>query len=160
MDIKEIKKIVELMKENQLTEFDLQEEGFRVTLKRSTGMVTPVVTQIPAAGAVMMAAPVAPVVSASATAPGVATAEETAAANLKPIKSPMVGTFYRASSPEAESLVSVGKMVDEETVVCIVEAMKVMNEIKAETKGIVRKVMVENATSVEFGQPLFLIEPQ
>jgi acetyl-CoA carboxylase biotin carboxyl carrier protein len=71
----------------------------------------------------------------------------------------MVGTFYRAASPEAEPFVSIGKEVDEDTVVCVIEAMKVMNEIKAEMKGVVRKIMVENATSVEFGQPLFQVEP-
>ena len=165
MDIKEIKKIVELMKENQLTEFDLQEEGFHITLKRSEGRDIPVVTPIQAP--VMMAAPVAvpPVavpVSSTGTAPGVAPAaggEDASLANLKPIKSPMVGTFYRAPSPEAESFATIGKAVDEDTVVCIIEAMKVMNEIKAETKGIIRKILIENATSVEFGQPLFLIEP-
>ena len=162
MDIKEIKKIVELMKENQLTEFDLQEEGFRITLKRSNGVVTPVVTPIPAAAPIILPAPVAAAapLSAAATAPGIAPAEDPSLANLKPIKSPMVGTFYRSPSPEAEAFVGVGKAVDEESVVCIIEAMKVMNEIKAEAKGIIRKVMVENATSVEFGQTLFLIEPQ
>jgi acetyl-CoA carboxylase biotin carboxyl carrier protein len=80
--------------------------------------------------------------------------------NLVEIKSPIVGTFYRAASPEAEPFISVGKEVDEETVVCIVEAMKVMNEIKAEVKGVIRKVLVENATPVEFGQALFQVEPK
>ena len=160
MDIKEIKKIVELMNENQLTEFDLQEEGFHITLKRSNGVVTPVISPLSAPAAVMVPAPVAAVAApATATSAGVV-AEDAAASNLKPIKSPMVGTFYRAASSEAESFVSVGKSVDEDTVVCIIEAMKVMNEIKAEAKGVIRKIMVENATSVEFGQPLFLIEPQ
>ncbi|MCX7900200.1 MAG: acetyl-CoA carboxylase biotin carboxyl carrier protein, partial [Methylocystis sp.] len=83
-----------------------------------------------------------------------------AQANLIEIKSPMVGTFYRAPSPEAEPYVTVGKEVEEDTVVCIIEAMKVMNEIKAETKGVIRKILVENATPVEFGQPLFLVEPR
>jgi acetyl-CoA carboxylase biotin carboxyl carrier protein len=72
----------------------------------------------------------------------------------------MVGTFYRSSSPEAEAFVGLGKDVDQESVVCIIEAMKVMNEIKAEVKGTIRKILVENATSVEFGQPLFLVEPK
>ena len=157
MDIKEIKKIVELMKENQLTEFDLQEEGFHITLKRSGGVVTPVITPLASPATVMIPAPVA---AAPVATPAAAPAEEATPSNLKPIKSPMVGTFYRAASPEAEPFASVGKMVDEETVVCIIEAMKVMNEIKAEAKGVIRKIMVENATSVEFGQALFLIEPQ
>jgi acetyl-CoA carboxylase biotin carboxyl carrier protein len=78
---------------------------------------------------------------------------------LAKIASPMVGTFYRSSSPEANAFVNVGSQVDEDTVVCIIEAMKVMNEIKAETRGTVKKILVENATPVEFGQVMFLIDP-
>ncbi len=158
MDIKEIKKIVELMKENQLTEFDLQEEGCHLTLKRNAGGEAPMLAPLPAVSPMIMAAPVAAPAAPVAVAPAAPPVEDTS--HLTPIKSPMVGTFYRAATPEAEPFVSVGKMVTEETVVCIIEAMKVMNEIKAETRGIVRKIQVENATSVEFGQPLFLIEPQ
>ena len=75
-----------------------------------------------------------------------------------PLPSPLVGTFYRATSPDADPLVAVGSRVHKDTVVCIIEAMKVMNEIKAETSGVIKKVLVENATAVQFGQPMFLVE--
>lgn len=154
MDIKEIKRIIELMKDNELSEFELAEEGFRITVKRKVGgdpqvVMAPAVHQValPQAAA---ASPAAPAAAPAAAAPS----------NLVEIKSPMVGTFYRAASPEAEAFASVGKDIDDESVVCIVEAMKVMNEIKAEMKGVIRKILVENATPVEFGQPLFLVEPR
>lgn len=157
MDIKEIKKIVELMKENQLTEFDLQEEGCHLTLKRNAGGEAAVHAPMPVASPMIMAAPVAAPVAPVAAAPAAAPVEDTS--HLTPIKSPMVGTFYRAATPEAEPFVSVGKMVTEETVVCIIEAMKVMNEIKAEVKGVITQVLIENAKPVEFGQPLFKVRP-
>ena len=78
--------------------------------------------------------------------------------NLTPIPSPLVGTFYRAGSPDADPFVQVGTRVNKDTVVCIIEAMKVMNEIKAEASGVIKKILVENATAVQFGQPMFLIE--
>ena len=153
MDIKDIKRIIELAKENDLTEFELSEEGFRIAIKRRTAADVVVTQHAP----MMMAAPVAPA-PAAAAAPAAAPAPA-AKSNLVEIKSPMVGTFYRSASPDAEPFAAVGKEVEPETVVCIIEAMKVMNEIKAETKGVIRKICVENATSVEFGKPLFLVEP-
>ena len=152
MELKDIKRIVELAKENDLTEFELAEEGFRISIKRRNGNEV-VVTQH------------APVHVAHAAAPAVASAPAAAApaekpSNLAEIKSPMVGTFYRSASPDAEPFAAVGKDVEPDTVVCIIEAMKVMNEIKAETKGVIRKICVENASSVEFGKPLFLVEPR
>ena len=152
MDIKDIKRIIELMKENELSEFELAEEGFRISLRRKGLGSEPqvVMAQMP-----MQAA--APVAAAPAAAAPVAPAVPS---NLIEIKSPMVGTFYRSSSPETEPFMSLGKEVDQESVVCIIEAMKVMNEIKAEVKGTIRKILVENATRVEFGQPLFLVEPK
>ncbi len=152
MDIKDIKRIIELMKENELSEFEMAEEGFRISLRRKGFGSEPqvVMTAMPQA----VAAPVA-----VAAAPAAAPAPEVPS-NLIEIKSPMVGTFYRSASPEAEAFVALGKDVDQESVVCIIEAMKVMNEIKAEIRGTIRKVLVENATSVQFGQPLFLVEPK
>jgi acetyl-CoA carboxylase biotin carboxyl carrier protein len=153
MDIKDIKRIIELMKENELSEFELAEEGFRISLRRKGFGVEPQVIMTPMHAPAPAAAPVAaPVAVPAAPAP--------APSNLIEIKSPMVGTFYRSSSPESEAFVGLGKEVDQESVVCIIEAMKVMNEIKAEVKGTIRKILVENATSVEFGQPLFLVEPK
>ncbi len=153
MDIKDIKRIIELMKENELSEFELAEEGFRISLRRKGIGSEPQVVVTPVHAAPVAAAPVA-------AAPAAAPAPAPAPSNLIEIKSPMVGTFYRSSSPEAEAFTGLGKEVDQESVVCIIEAMKVMNEIKAEVRGTIRKILVENATSVEFGQPLFLVEPK
>ena len=154
MDIKGIKKVIELMKENELSEFELAEEGFRITIKRRNGGEPQVMISSPAQP-MMMAPAMAP---AAAAAPAAAPAKPEVPENTVAIKSPMVGTFYRAASPEAEPFCSVGKEVEEDTVVCIIEAMKVMNEIKAETSGVIKKILVENATAVQFGQPMFLIE--
>jgi acetyl-CoA carboxylase biotin carboxyl carrier protein len=156
VDIKDIKRIIELAKENDLTEFELSEEGFRITIKRKTDGDVAVVQHAPVYAAPAAVHAPAPVAAPAAAAPVPAAAPS----NLAEIKSPMVGTFYRSASPDAEPFVSVGKEVEPDTVVCIIEAMKVMNEIKAEAKGVIRKVCVENATSVEFGKPLFLVEPR
>ncbi len=153
MEYKDIKKIIELMKQNELTEFELQEDAFRIAIKRGhayTGPM-PVMAQMPA-GYPMPSAP-------AAAAPAAAGGDEEDHGNYETIKSPIVGTFYRSSSPDSDPFVTVGQEVDEDTTVCIVEAMKVMNEIKAEVRGVVRKILVENAMPVEFGQPLYLVEP-
>jgi len=159
MDIKEIKKIIELMKDNELSEFELAEEGFRITVRRPYASATPQVmmSHAPAYPAPYSASPVPP---SSTPAAAAEPAKEVLPSNLIEIKSPMVGTFYRSSSPETEAYAGVGTEVSDESVVCIIEAMKVMNEIKAEVKGVIRKVLVENATAVEYNQPLFLVEPR
>lgn len=153
MDIKEIKRIIELIKDNELSEFELQEEGFRISVKRKVAGGEPQVVVAPNTPQVVMQA------AAAAAAPAAAPAPAPAPSNLVEIKSPMVGTFYRSSSPEAEPYSSIGQDIDDESVVCIVEAMKVMNEIKAEVRGTIAKVLVNNAEAVEFGQPLFLVKP-
>ena len=155
MDIEQIKTVIELMKSNELCEFEMEEEGFRIAIKRRNASEPQVIVSAPAAPMVM-AAP-APAPAAPAPAPATAPVGENGK-ELHAIKSPIVGTFYRSASPDAEPFVGVGSHVDTETTVCIVEAMKVMNEIKAEIKGTVRKVLAENATPVQFGQPLFLVE--
>ena len=152
MDIDRVKSVIELMREHDLNEFAIEEPDFKLTLKRGG-----------AAPAVMMAAPsmMAPAMApAAAPAPAAVPAAPATAADdsLTPIPSPLVGTFYRAGSPDADPFVSVGSRVNKDTVVCIIEAMKVMNEIKAETSGVIKKILVENATAVQFGQPMFLIE--
>lgn len=156
MELKEIKKIVELMKDNELTKFELEEEGFRIALARGPGddikMVSPhamVQQTIPQAPAAYTPPP-------EAAAAPVAPDEN---AGLVDIVSPIVGTFYRSGSPEADPFVSVGQQVDKDTVVCIVEAMKVMNEIKADVSGTVVKILIENATPVMFGQAIFKVKP-
>lgn len=156
MEIKDIRKLIELMKENELTEFEMEDQGFRISLKRgSGGTVTASTTAVP-----LQPMPVPAPVPVSPPSPAEQPAKQEEAENLVPIKAPMVGTFYRAPSPEAEPYVTVGQEVDADTVVCIIEAMKVMNEIKAETRGVIRKILVENATPVEYGQALFLVEPR
>jgi len=143
------------MKKNAISEFEMEKQDFKIRLKRGLNGGTPVSSLDEFPPAVAVAAPTQiPVATtpAAATPPPVATGEVE-------IKSPMIGTFYRAPSPEAASYVEVGTDVNADTVVCIIEAMKVMNEIKAEVKGVVTQVLVENAKPVEFGQPLFKVRP-
>lgn len=149
MDIKDIKRIVDLMTKNDLTEFALDDNGFKLELKRGSTEVAPQYVQ----AAPMAAAPAAAPVAAVATAAPVANEVEG-----EEIKSPIVGTFYGAPTPESPAFVKVGDVVTEDTVVCIVEAMKVMNEIKAEMKGTVKKILLDDGTPVQFGEPLFILE--
>jgi len=147
MELKDIKKVVQMMKENDLTEFLLEDEACTLQLKRGGGEVQ----QVFAAAPQMVAAPAAAVATREA-APAVYE-------GLVEITSPMVGTFYSAPSPDSDSFVEVGTNIGEDSVVCIVEAMKVMNEITADVKGTIKKILVDNAMPVQFGQPLFLVDP-
>lgn len=161
MKIEEIKTIVKLMSENDLTEFKIESEDMTLCLRRgSQTAAAPILAQTVAAPAVIPAAApaVAPAVAAAPVAAAPVAAAPAAVDATKTIESPIVGTFYRSSAPGAEPMVKVGSKVDPETVVCIVEAMKVMNEIKAEKSGIVKEILVENGQPVEFGQPLFILE--
>ncbi len=156
MDLKEIKAIIDLMKKNSLSEFELEEKDFKIKLKRPIGgtsqpAVTPVDDPELTAYSTLSRSAAGPTHSAP---PPVA-----AAAGDAEIKSPMIGTLYRSPSPDSASYVEVGSEVGPDTVVCIIEAMKVMNEIKAETRGIITEVLAENAKPVEFGQPLFRVRP-
>jgi len=152
MDIEQIKTVIELMKTNELCEFEMEEEGFRIAIKRRNASEPQVVVSAPPAPAA--AAPAA----APATAPAAAAHVAENGKKLVELKSPIVGTFYRAASPEAEPFANIGTHVDIESTVCIVEAMKVMNEIKAETRGIVTEVLCENGKPVQFGQALFRVK--
>lgn len=156
MDLKDIKAIIDLMKKNSVSEFELEKQDFKIKLKRGPngGAVGVAYEDAPV---VAYAAPSAAALAAPATAAPVAAAAS--AGSEAEIKSPMIGTFYRSPSPESASYVEVGTEVNPDTVVCIIEAMKVMNEIKAEAKGVITQVLVENAKPVEFGQPLFKIRP-
>ncbi len=161
MDLKEIKAILDLMTRHGLSEFELEKGDVKLRVKRGPGgeWVTSAVPVAPihVPVAALPAHPVAPPVAA---APAVAAAAPAAAASgaaLVQIPSPMVGTFYRAPSPDSPSFVEVGQEVNEETVVCIIEAMKVMNEIKAETRGVIVEVLAQNGKPVEFGKPLFSV---
>jgi len=148
-DIKEIKTIIDLMKKNDLSVFEIEKEGFRLKIQRGPSGQATAAALVPAA--------VLP--KAGTTVPEVepASPRPIESVPLKEIVSPMVGTFYRAASPDASPFVDVGKTVTEETVVCIIEAMKVMNEIKAETNGVVAEVVAENGKPVQFGQVLFKV---
>lgn len=151
MDIEQVRQLVELMKEHDLTELLVRDGEKRIVLRR--GPKGQVLVAPPVPQAVMpAAAPAAPAAPAAA-----APAED---AGLVAIRSPMVGTFYAASDPESKPYVSPGSEVGPDSVVCIIEAMKVFNEIKAETAGTVEKVLVQNAQPVEFGQPLFMVRPR
>ena len=153
MDLKDIKAIIDLMKKNSITEFELERQDFKIRLKRNgNGSGNAYGEEIIA---VPHVAPNLPMAMPSAPQVGAPTGNPQDAE----IHSPMVGTFYRAPSPEAAPYVEVGTEINPESVVCIIEAMKVMNEIKAEVRGVITQVLVENGKPVEFGQPLFKIRP-
>ncbi len=151
MDLKDIKAIIDLMKKNSITEFELERQDSKIKLKRGLN----------GGPAVQYEEATVPVAVPAAPTPGAVAAPtpQPAATGEIDIKSPMIGTFYRAPSPEAGNYAEVGTEVNADTVVCIIEAMKVMNEIKSEVKGIVTQVLVENGKPVEFGQPLFKVRP-
>ncbi len=150
MNLKEIKEMISLMDEHEISEFQLERDGFKVLLKKGiSGNV--IVERAPASQPA--AAPVAAAVPET-----VPTAAPVAEEGVIEILSPMVGTFYRSSSPEADPHVQLGDSVTEDSVVCILEAMKVMNEIKSEVKGKITEVLVENGEAVEYGQPLFKVK--
>lgn len=157
LELKDIKELIALMRKNDLSVFKMEKDGFKITLKRGSDFQPIITASTPGAlpagvSVVTTAAPAAEAAPAAAPA-----ASEPKAQNLKEIASPMVGTFYAAPSPEAPPYVSVGSTVQEGTVICIIEAMKVMNEIKAEVSGTVVEVCAENGKPVQFGQVLFRI---
>jgi oxaloacetate decarboxylase alpha subunit len=148
VNIKEIKEMINLMNENNLLELEIEKEGMRIKLRRSgTGDMqpTPVIIEREATQRI--------------SAPSAEQAPPSAAVRTIEIKAPMVGTFYRAPNPEAPPYVEIGQVIEPGQVICIIEAMKLMNEIKSEIKGKISEILVENAEPVEFGQPLFLVEP-
>jgi acetyl-CoA carboxylase biotin carboxyl carrier protein len=153
VDLKDIKAIVDLMKKNSISEFELEKQDFKIKLKRGNGAPMAAPINIDDAYPPGYLPPVAPPVLPAGSLPALA------ASNELEIKSPMVGTFYRAPSPEAANYCEIGSEVNPDTVVCIIEAMKVMNEIKAEVRGVITQCLVENAKPIEFGQPLFRIRP-
>jgi acetyl-CoA carboxylase biotin carboxyl carrier protein len=143
LDLKDIKELIALMRKNELSEFEMEKEGFRIKLKKGSD---PVIIQPQAGYYPQQAAPALAGPAAEPKAPA------------REITSPMVGTYYSAATPEAATYVEVGTEVTEETVVCIIEAMKVMNEIKAETRGVIAEILVENGKPVQYGQPLFRLK--
>ena len=145
MDIRKIKKLIDLIQESDVTEIEIKEGEESVRISR-----------ISAAAPVMMAAPATPVPVAPAAAPATTATEAPATANA--VKSPMVGTFYRSASPESASFIEVGQTVAAGDVICIIEAMKMFNQIEADRSGTVKAILVENGHPVEFDEPLIIIE--
>jgi len=151
LDIKLIKQVVDLMKRSELAEFEFEEEGFKLRLSRNNGETTQVI-QAPAPAAPAQA------VSPQPAAPAAEAAAPAEEKGISIIKSPMVGTFYRSPSPDSPPFADVGKKVGADTVVCIIEAMKVMNEIQSELSGSITEILVEDGEAVEYGQPLFKVK--
>jgi acetyl-CoA carboxylase biotin carboxyl carrier protein len=154
VELKDIKAIIDLMKKNSITEFELEQQDSKIKLKRGLNGGASVVQQDDFVSSVPVSMPSA----VSAPAAQMPMPQPAATGEIE-IKSPMIGTFYRAPSPESANYVEVGTEVNSETVVSIIEAMKVMNEIKAEVKGVITQVLVESGKPVEFGQPLFKVRP-
>ena len=155
MDLKEIRKIVELMNEHGLTLFDMSKEGFSLKLRKGQDLesLRGLLGSLPAAAPVYAPAPAAAAPAAAAATPAAAPKEEGTA-----ITSPMVGTFYRKPGPDSPNFIDVGDAVSEGQTLCIIEAMKVMNEIKAEKSGTISAILVDDATPVQFGDALFRIK--
>jgi acetyl-CoA carboxylase biotin carboxyl carrier protein len=150
LELKDIKELITLIRRNDLSEFSLEQEGFKITLKRggefppfTQNTSQPQFQQVPTYALPGISAPASPAPTAAEPDPS------------RDITSPMVGTFYSAASPESPSFVSVGQTITTDTVICIIEAMKVMNEIKAEVSGVVVEILAENGKPVQYGQPLF-----
>ena len=160
MDHRELKRLVQLMNENGLVELEIEQEGSRISLRKA-GAYAPAPVYLPGGGNVAPAQ-VAGVPTASPlpapSADGVPGAPSAPPPGTKDVLSPMVGTFYRRSNPEAQPYVQVGDRVNKDTVVCIVEAMKLNNEIKAELEGEILEILVEDGEPVEFDQPLFRVK--
>ena len=145
MNLAEVKKLLQLMEEHGLAEIELEREGGKIRLRKQGAGGEPIIERV--------AAP-----QAAAPAPAASEAEP-ATPKGKEITSPMVGTFYRAPSPESPPFVEVGQVIDVGQVICIIEAMKLMNELKSEVKGRVVQILPDNGQPIEFGQPLFVVEP-
>ena len=164
MDLKEVKELIELVSEKGFAEFEIEHDGFRLHISRFKeppviqAAPTPVILSAPLPVAQEVAVPAAPAPPPKVAVPTAGAEPVPPDSQLHVIKSPIVGTFYRSPSPQSESFVKIGDHVEPETVVCIIEAMKLMNEIQAETNGEVAQIYVQNGQPVEYGQPLFAIK--
>lgn len=158
MDIKQVQELVKIINKTNISEISIEEEGLKITIRQKDEPAPQIIAQ-PLAPAVA-ALPVAAAQAVPAVAPAAPSAKTAPVAdNLITIKSPMIGTFYRSSSPDKPVFVNIGDDVNVGKVVCIIEAMKLFNEIESEVKGRIVKVLVEDASPVEYDQPLFLVEP-
>ncbi|MBC7892659.1 MAG: acetyl-CoA carboxylase biotin carboxyl carrier protein [Sphingobacteriaceae bacterium] len=158
METREIQKLLDFIAHSGLDEVNIETNELKISVKRYGGLTLAApAAPVAYAPAAPVAAPVAP--PAAVATPAAPVAAPAAASNLITVKSPMIGTFYRSSSPDSPLMVEVGDEVKPGKVLCIIEAMKLFNEIESEVSGKIVKVLVENATPVEFDQPLFLVEP-
>jgi len=151
MDLRKLKTLIDLVSDSNVSELEITEAEGKVRIVKSMGVAAPVLVQQAPAVAAVAAAPVAAPVAAEAPAAPVAPAGHA-------VKSPMVGTFYRSSSPGAAPFVQIGSVVKEGDTLCIIEAMKILNEIESDKSGTVTQILCENGQAVEYGQPLFIIE--
>ena len=163
MDFNQIQELIRLVSKNKLSEFSLKQGDFKLTIRNQGTVVEGVAPVMVAAPQPVVSVAAAAPVAAAPAAPTKAEASAAAAASedakLLPIKSPMVGTFYRSGGPDKPPFIKIGDIVDMGSKVCIIEAMKLFNEIESEVKGKVVKILVEDASPVEYDQPLFLVEP-
>lgn len=164
LKVQEIRELIKLVDNSSINEFVYEHEGNKIKMKKNTVeqvvVTEKVAAPVAAVAAPVAAAPVAAVAVAAPVAPAAPVAEVKADENLQKITSPMVGTFYAAPSPESDVYVKVGSKVSQESIVCIVEAMKLFNEIEAEITGEIVEVLVKDGQLVEYGQPLFLVKPE
>jgi len=156
MDIKEIQELIRFVAKSGVNEVELERDGFKLSIKANAP--APVAQVVAAPMPVQVAAP-APIAAAAPAPAAVAAPAASNETNYLTITSPMIGTFYRTPGPDKDAFVNVGDLVEPGKVVCIVEAMKLFNEIESEVKGRIVKVLVDNASPVEYGQPLFLVDP-
>jgi acetyl-CoA carboxylase biotin carboxyl carrier protein len=154
MNLTEIQDLIKFVAKQKVTEVEIEKKDFKIIIKSEKEEVH--IAHVSAPAPLQMAIPTAPISTATPAAPANEAVEES---NYITIKSPMIGTFYRSSSPENESFVNVGDIIKEGDVLCIIEAMKLFNEIEAEVSGKIVKVLVDDSSPIEFDQPLFLIEP-
>ncbi len=159
MDFKQIQELIKMVNKSNIGEVSIEQKDFKVTIKQKEENITQVVSAPMQAAPVQMVAPANNMQQTTATPAEKPKAAEAPAANTVTIKSPMIGTFYRKSSPDKPNLVDVGSEIAPGNVVCVIEAMKLFNEIECEIKGKIVKVLVEDSSPVEYDQPLFLVEP-
>ncbi len=159
MDFKQIQELIKMINKSNIGELTIEQKDFRVTIRQKEENITQVVSAAPVHAAPAPVHTAAPVSAAPAATSEKPREEQPAASNFVTIKSPMIGTFYRKASPDKPNLADVGTEVSPGKVVCIIEAMKLFNEIESEVKGKIVKVLVEDASPVEYDQPLFLVEP-
>ena len=159
METREIQKLIDFIAQSGLDEVNIETADLKIKVKRFATAPVVAYTSAPVAASAPAIAPAAPAAAAPVASAEPAVSKEPASSNLITIKSPMIGTFYRASSPETPAFANIGDEIKPGKVVCVIEAMKLFNEIESEVSGKIVKIRVENATPVEFDQPLFLVEP-